>query len=384
MAWSEELKPSDWSQIVGNDEARQEFLEWLTDWNPRQRKKAAILHGPAGVGKTITVELGAKKLNYNVVELNASDVRTREKLAEVLFPAMRSTALTGKRNLILLDEIDGLSHRKDAGGTAAIAHMIDNAATPIVMTANDPWGQSLREIRDRSELFELRKLRSESILRNLRKIAEQRGIIVEQGALEIISEKADGDMRSALMDLQSLGSETKVLKQTTVREVLQDRMREENVFQGIRNALSTSDPLQARRHLSSIDVMPDELTDWIYGNATNICTGAKPLFTLMKAVSEADYLHAVMWKNRNWMFIPYIYDILSLGLTAASNKKGWVRLNMPRRISQKWVRLGKVRRNREMANQLKKEVHERTSILMTQILPLLNYLGNRSASHRKR
>lgn len=384
MAWFEELKPSDWSEIVGNNEVRQGFLMWLQKWNPRQGKKAAILFGPAGVGKTITAELAAKKLNYNLIELNASDVRTGERLVESLFPAMRSIPLTGKRNLILLDEIDGLNQRKDTGGIAAISEMITDTATPMVMTANNPWKPSLREIRERCELFELRKLKKESILRKLHEIADRRGAMIEKGALELISEKADGDIRGALMDLHSLVSETKVLKKATVQELLQDRIREENVFQGIRSAILADDPTEIRQHLRDIDVLPDALTDWIYGNAPSICSDPKSLAVLMKAVAEANYLNAIMWKKRNWVLIPYIYDVLSLGLASASRRRGWVRLSMPKRISQRWVRLSKLRKNVEMASQLRKDIHERTSIMMTQVLPLLNYLRTKSETARRK
>lgn len=297
---------------------------------------------------------------------------------------MRSTPLTGKRNLILLDEIDGLNHRRDTGGIAAISEMIRDTATPMVMTANDPWKPSLREIRERCELFELRKLRKESILRKLHEIADRRGAMIEQGALELISEKADGDIRSALMDLQSLVSETKVLKKSTVQELLHDRIRKENVFQGIRSAVLADDPTEIRQHLRQIDVLPDALTDWIYGNALNICSDPKSLSVLMNAVAEANYLNTIMWKKRNWALIPYIYDVISLGLASSSRRKGWVRLSMPKRISQRWFRLSKLRKNREMASQLRKDLHERTSILMTQVLPLLNYLASRSATAKRR
>lgn len=373
MSLLENLKPSDWSQIVGNHEVREEFLKWLRDWRPQQQKKAAILYGPAGVGKTITVELAAKELGYKLTELNASDVRTREKLFDKLFPATKSMALTGKRNIIFLDEIDGLDHKKDAGGVKAVSDMIDDTAVPIVMTANDPWKPFLREIRNRSQLFELRKLRRESILNSLRKITNQKGLIVEQDALELIADRAEGDMRSAIMDLRSLASANRVLNRETIEKLLQKREREENVFQGIRNAIYSSDLTEAIAHLQSINIMPNELIDWIYGNITNIAVDVKSLFSLMRAISKADYLYALIWKRRDWALTSYIYYILSLGLMSC-RRKGWIRLNMPKRVSQKWARISKMRARIEKAAELRKGIHERTSVIMTQIIPLINYI----------
>ena len=52
----------------------------------------------------------------NMVALNASDVRTKEKLGRRIGEATKTVSLFGGRSLIFLDEVDGLLGRSDYGG----------------------------------------------------------------------------------------------------------------------------------------------------------------------------------------------------------------------------------------------------------------------------
>jgi len=65
--------------------------------------------GASGTGKTTLVNLLAKESGMNLVDLNASDVRTKDKLQKRMGEAMSTISLLGERSLIFLDEVDGLA-----------------------------------------------------------------------------------------------------------------------------------------------------------------------------------------------------------------------------------------------------------------------------------
>ena len=88
--------------MVGNEGAVNSLFEWLKDWNevhikgnkkpmpvnrgfnprgwqdvPRLNAKAALLSGPPGIGKTSACRIVCKHLGYEVMEMNASDCRSK-------------------------------------------------------------------------------------------------------------------------------------------------------------------------------------------------------------------------------------------------------------------------------------------------------------------
>ncbi|HDN18094.1 MAG TPA: AAA family ATPase [Candidatus Bathyarchaeota archaeon] len=106
-----------------------EFMEeWLKYWNPEQPKKALILFGPPGVGKTESVYYIAEKLGYKVVEYNMSDDRTKDFFEEQQVKVKVRSLLPV---IYLLDEADGISDWQ------GLYRMIRNSRNPVIMTCNN-------------------------------------------------------------------------------------------------------------------------------------------------------------------------------------------------------------------------------------------------------
>ena len=78
-------------------------------------KKGVILHGAPGTGKTSLAYAIAFELDAEILELNASDLRNKQKVAEIIGPASRQKSLFKKNKILLIDEVDGISAR-DRGG----------------------------------------------------------------------------------------------------------------------------------------------------------------------------------------------------------------------------------------------------------------------------
>ena len=88
MMWSEKYRPKNIVDLVGNEEARHDFVEWFTKW--KKGTKPILLVGPPGVGKTTLAKLAAKQFGYDMIELNASDVRNKGRIQEILQPILGS------------------------------------------------------------------------------------------------------------------------------------------------------------------------------------------------------------------------------------------------------------------------------------------------------
>ena len=167
--WSEKHRPKDLDEMVGNEEGRDKLVHWLRGWKPG--KKAALLVGPPGTGKTTTVHLVARKMGFPLVELNASDARTRDKLSKKVGEAIASTSLFGGISLVFLDEVDGLAGRADYGAVDFIREAVKKSRSPVVMAANDPDSDEVRKLGSSISKIEFRRPDARVVQRWLEKIA---------------------------------------------------------------------------------------------------------------------------------------------------------------------------------------------------------------------
>jgi len=87
--------------------------------------KAALISGPPGIGKTTSARIIANHLGFNVLEWNASDVRSKFSIENGISHLVSNNTLKGSKGnnnmninsktLIIMDEIDGMTG-SDKGG----------------------------------------------------------------------------------------------------------------------------------------------------------------------------------------------------------------------------------------------------------------------------
>ena len=104
MMWSEKYRPNNFADLIGNEESRKLFVEWFTNW--KKGTKPILLVGPPGIGKTTLANIAANQFGYDLISLNASDVRNKKNINEILTPVLGNQTVLGTP-LIFIDEVDG-------------------------------------------------------------------------------------------------------------------------------------------------------------------------------------------------------------------------------------------------------------------------------------
>ena len=178
-------------------------VEYVTSYT-KQKKKSLLIYGPTGTGKTAAVYALAEKLGVELVEVNASDFRSADEINAKIGNALKQQSLFSKSKLILIDELDGISGNEDRGGVSALTDLIANAKFPVILIANDPFESKFNPLRTKSVLLEFPAIPVAAMVSALKRIVEGEKITVDDSFLKSLARRSGGDLRGAIIDLQTL------------------------------------------------------------------------------------------------------------------------------------------------------------------------------------
>jgi len=325
LPWVEKYRPRHMKDIINQKNAIQKINDWIKSWiSGTPKKKALLLAGPPGSGKTSTVYALANDYGFEVIELNASDERTLEKIKRYIGAAYTLDIFGRKRKLIFLDEADNM----EPSGAREIAKLIENAPNPIILTANYYW-KVPREIRNKALIVEYKRLTQRDIQTALYKILKIERIFVPKEVIAEIAKRASGDLRAAINDLQTVisgGVEDAV-------EVLAYRDVEKSVFQVLGTIFSTDNVKRARMASWNLDMMPNDLLLWIDENLPYVYPKPEDIARAYEALSRADIYLARAQRTGDYGLWKYATDMMSAGVAVAGiKKKGFLRFYPPKTI----------------------------------------------------
>jgi replication factor C large subunit len=351
--WLDRYRPRRPSDIVGQGKAVKETRDFLDSWRPGQ---AAFLHGPPGVGKTLLVETLAEERGLTLLRLNASDSRTASEIEARLGSASKTQDLFGSGRLILIDEVDGISGR-ERGAVGAIIKVIRESCFPVFAIANDPWKPKLAPLRSTCRVIKLGRVMTPSIEKRLREICREEGIEAEDAALKSLARFAQGDMRSAISDLQIVSHSRKSLKSRDLA-ILGYRERETSIFTTLPVIFHSRSVGATRKVIFGMDKDPDEVFWWIESNVHQELVPGK-LAEAYDLLSRADVMRARVRRQQNWRFKAFMTDLMS-GISVVKGDThrppGYRPFQQPTRI----VQLGRSRARRAMMDSLAARIGEFT------------------------
>ena len=209
-------RPDSFGTLIGQDNIAQTLKNSILRG---QLAHAYLFCGPRGVGKTTTARIFAKMINcsnpsaemeprgqcesclsfaegrsYCIHELDAASNNGVEDI-KTLMEQVRIPPQVGRYSVYIIDEVHMLSQ---SAFNAFLKTLEEPPAHAIFILATTEKHKILPTILSRCQTYDFNRITVENIVRNLRMVAQNEGITIDDESLHVIAHKADGAMRDAL------------------------------------------------------------------------------------------------------------------------------------------------------------------------------------------
>ncbi len=368
--WIRKYRPQTEKQVIGHREQFHTLKDFIKNYK-KQKKRALLLYGPTGVGKTAAVYALAKDLDLEIIEINASDSRNKASIEATLGGSLKQQSLFFKQKLILVEEIDSLSGTKDRGGLQALMALMAKSTYPIILTMNNPWDYKYATVRNHSLLLEFKELPYTDIFTILKAIAHAEHIKAEEEALKALAHAAGGDARAAINDLQLLSVDGK-LTQEEIKE-LSERNRTDSIIQALLKVLKTTDISIARYAFDNVNEDLDQIFLWMDANLPKEYTSPEDLQRAYEKLSRADVFSGRIRRWQHWRFLVYIHALISAGVAVSKNEKykHFIAYTPTGRLLKMWHAKMRYMKRTSIAEKLAGYTHTSTKRSLQDTLPYL-------------
>ncbi|KAL6944979.1 replication factor C subunit 1 [Hanseniaspora vineae] len=246
LLWTVKYAPKKITDICGNKTVVNRLKTWLENWQQYAKDdfkkpgpqnlgtfRAAMVSGPPGIGKTTAAHIIANELGYDVLEKNASDVRSKNLLNEKVKGALNNTSVIGffkhshedhqqnqnkKKFVIIMDEVDGMSGG-DRGGVGQLTSFIRKTRTPMILICNERYLPKMRPF-DRICLeLPFRRPDANAIKARLMTIAFREKFKLDSTVIENLATATRGDMRQIINLLSTVSSTTKDITHDNIKQI---------------------------------------------------------------------------------------------------------------------------------------------------------------------
>lgn len=288
--------PKSTKEVIGNSAAIAETKRFLTNW---KKGRALLVHGPTGTAKSTALRLIAQELGYELLEIHANEKRA----ANSFLLASAQQSIFSKKKLLLFEDIETMPMR-------GFTDLINKSEHPIVCTINDAY-QLARQIRKNFKIVKFDKINEPDLLRFAENICKKESIICERRHLEQLVKTSNGDIRSLLIDLETLRLG---FKHSGYRDL------EENIFNTLKIIFKTISMENAKIAMRNSEKDPQELFQWLNENIAEEYTDVNTIAVAYDYLSKADIFYSRIIRRQSWGLEKYFSSLAVYGTSLAKTR----------------------------------------------------------------
>lgn len=196
------------SHLIGKDKI-------ITNLVKNKKVFSMILYGPPGVGKTSIANAIVNDLGVKYRFLNAT-INNKKDFDIVIEEAKMYDGL-----VLIMDEIHRMNKDKQ---DLLLPQLESGLITLIGMTTSNPYHSINPAIRSRCQLFELKELNEDDIIKGLKKAIKHSdldGIKIDNKSIKLIAKLSGNDLRYAynLLEIAYYSTSDKIVNEDVIRKI---------------------------------------------------------------------------------------------------------------------------------------------------------------------
>ena len=386
LPWTEKHRPTLLTQLR-RDKAVEAMISWAKRWeNGTPSKKGLIIYGAPGTGKTSSAIALAKEMDWEYVEFNASDIRSRDLIEQNAIKGSFYSSISDVKNrkkLIVMDEVDSLYERNiegsDAGGKAAISSLLERTLNPVILIANDLYAlkssSTGKAIADKCEVVEFRRYMKSQIATVLKEILQKEGVYASPERINEIAENSNGDMRAAINDIQGIGEfygteerDLTLSAYTVINDILHGHKEDVRTI---------------KSEMMNIGMDPNDFILYLIENVYPLQYRVDDFVLALRNIGRADLFLGMVGKKMNYSLWSYANDMMSYVSRLQLKSERFEKFSFPSLIRN----MGALKKYRgirkEFSTVMARYIHKSEAFVNRDSLPYFYYLLQRDEELRK-
>jgi replication factor C subunit 1 len=306
--WTEKYRPKTLSEFPASCDQLTQIREWFSLRTSGAGAGALLFTGAPGTSKTTIAHLIMAEMGYQVIEINASQLKTK-KLIETQLEGFRSCPQTSYG--LVIDEVDGMTSG-DRGGMSHLINFITTEGavtgqtkTPIICISNRNYDKKINELKKVCLEIKFYKPSIEHMKLAIQHVmaCESPNVKMNDDAIGVIANLAQGDYRRLMFLLQHFAGHRREHAITANDiyndyDILAKKNPDLNVFESTNRMLSR--PQLVEDVMIMYDQERNTLPMMIHQNYTRGGLSMDGLRQVITTICQGDLIEKRMYSEQSW------------------------------------------------------------------------------------